>query len=268
MIVWAMNEGQTKGLKVDQPLLAELTKWIAESGDGRTTAEKPADAPKTLNSKALWFSLALASVPKPDEAARNGQAHLLETLRLDQTASGSWNSWPDSRLPILGKSDFAVTALAALALTSAPQDDTASKQTREQAVKWLDSATPDDELQSLTMQLTLSSRLKSSVEQKQPLIEKLIARQNSDSGWSQTKEMASDAWASGQALYALSLAGLDSKHDSIARGKKFLVQSQREDGSWPMISRPSKPGGAGATNLVPITGAGSAWAVIGLSSSQ
>jgi hypothetical protein len=50
----------------------------------------------------------------------------------------------------------------------------------------------------------------------------------------------------------------------IARGQAYLIKTQRDDGSWPMTSRPTKPGGDGTKNLVPITGAGSAWAVLGL----
>ena len=42
------------------------------------------------------------------------------------------------------------------------------------------------------------------------------------------------------------------------------LPSQRDDGSWPMTSRPVKPGGEGSKSLIPITGAGSAWAVLGL----
>jgi hypothetical protein len=50
----------------------------------------------------------------------------------------------------------------------------------------------------------------------------------------------------------------------IARGQDFLIKTQREDGSWPMTSRPTKLGGEGSKSLIPITGAGSAWAVLGL----
>jgi squalene cyclase len=50
----------------------------------------------------------------------------------------------------------------------------------------------------------------------------------------------------------------------IKRGQEFLIESQQEDGSWSMTSRPSKPGDAGAKNLVPIQGAAAAWAVLGL----
>ena len=76
--------------------------------------------------------------------------------------------------------------------------------------------------------------------------------------------MASDAWATGQALYALAHAGLNSTDPIVARGQAFLVATQREDGSWPMTSRPAKPGGEPSTSLIPIIGGGSSWAVIGL----
>jgi squalene cyclase len=98
----------------------------------------------------------------------------------------------------------------------------------------------------------------------QPWVDAIAKRQNADGGWSQTTELASDAWATGQALYALAAAGCDSHDPVVKRGQGFLVATQREDGSWPMISRPTKPGGEGSTSLVPITGAGSAWGVLGL----
>ena len=76
--------------------------------------------------------------------------------------------------------------------------------------------------------------------------------------------MASDAWATGQALYALACAGIKPDDPAIRRARAFLIKTQRTDGSWPMTSRPIKPGGEGSSSLVPITGAGSAWAVLGL----
>jgi hypothetical protein len=50
----------------------------------------------------------------------------------------------------------------------------------------------------------------------------------------------------------------------MSRGRAFLIKSQRADGSWPMTSRPTKAGGKGSNSLIPITGAGSAWGVMGL----
>ena len=77
--------------------------------------------------------------------------------------------------------------------------------------------------------------------------------------------MASDAWATGQALYALAHAGIKPDDPAIDRGHCLSWSStQRDDGSWPMTSRPIKPGDEGAKSLIPITAAGSSWAVMGL----
>ena len=98
----------------------------------------------------------------------------------------------------------------------------------------------------------------------EPLVKRIKERQNEDGGWSQTKGKASDAWATGQALYALAHAGVEPDDAAVTRAHAFLVRTQRDDGSWPMTSRPVKPGGKGSNSLIPITGAGSAWAVLGL----
>ena len=110
----------------------------------------------------------------------------------------------------------------------------------------------------------LWKRLGRAAEEWQPLVRRIRERQNADGGWSQAKGMASDAWATGQALYALAHAGVKADDPVIARGQAFLVRTQRADGSWPMTSRPTKPGGEGSKSLIPITGAGSSWAVLGL----
>jgi hypothetical protein len=67
-----------------------------------------------------------------------------------------------------------------------------------------------------------------------------------------------------QALYALAHAGIKSNEAAISRGHAFLIETQCADGSWSMTSRPTAPGGKGSTSLIPITGAASAWAVLGL----
>jgi hypothetical protein len=57
--------------------------------------------------------------------------------------------------------------------------------------------------------------------------------------------MASDAWATGQALYALAHAGVKSDEPVIGRAHAFLIKTQRADGSWPMMSRQVKLGARG-----------------------
>src|SRR5687767_10896008 len=41
LVIWSMHEAKRGGYTVDEPLLAELTKWVAESGDGKVNQTRP-----------------------------------------------------------------------------------------------------------------------------------------------------------------------------------------------------------------------------------
>jgi squalene-hopene/tetraprenyl-beta-curcumene cyclase len=268
LVIWSMCEAKQRGHPVDEPVLAELTKWVAESGDGKTGVPRPAGVPRALNAKAVWFALALAADLKPDAAAQKGLKLLRSTVQKDQTENGSWASWPETRPPIFGNSDDSMTALATLAMASAAAVDPKLREVRDQGVKWLSDMKTDADPQSLAVRLVLWTRLGRPASEWQPLVRLIKERQQADGGWSQTKDMASDAWATGQALYALAHAGIKAEDPAIKRAHAFLLKTQRDDGSWPMTSRPTKPGGGGSKSLIPITAAGSAWAVLGLVKSR
>ena len=190
---------------------------------------------------------------------------LLKTVAAEQTENGSWSTWPETRPPIFGNSDESLTALATLAvLPAAAAGDKEAKAARDKGVKWLAETKTDDDPQSIALRLVLWTRLGHPAKEWEPLVKRIKDRQNADGGWGQTKDMGSDAWATGQALYALAHAGIKPDDAVVSRGQAFLIKTQREDGSWLMTSRPTAPGGKGSTSLIPITGAGSAWAVLGL----
>lgn len=265
LVVNALQEAKQHGHAVDEPVLAELTRWIAESGDGKFTQDRPKEAPKAASPKAMYFALALGADPKPDAAAQKGLQLVLKTVAAEQLENGSWSSWPDTRPPIFGSSDEKLTALAALAvLPAAAAGDASAKVVRDKAIKWLAETKSDEDPQSLAMRLVLWNKLDRPAAEQQVLIQNIKVRQKPDGGWSQTKDMASDAWATGQALYALAHAGIKPDTPAIKNGHAFLIKSQRDDGGWPMLSRPVKAGEQGGKNVIPITAAGSAWAVMGL----
>jgi hypothetical protein len=269
LVIWAMRESKERGHAVDEPVLAELTKWVAESGDGKTGVPRPPGIPQAFNSKAVYFALALAANPHPDAVSQDGMKLFLKTMETDQTENGSWASWPETRPPIFGNSDESTTALAVLAvMPAAANGDDAAKTARDKGIEWLAKTTTDDDPQSIALRLVLWQRLGRPAGEWEPLVQRIKARQNADGGWSQAMDMASDAWATGQALYALAYAGFKPDDPVVERAHAFLVKTQRDDGSWPMTSRPTKPGGEGSKSLVPIIGAGSAWAVIGLARSH
>jgi N-acyl-D-amino-acid deacylase len=100
--------------------------------------------------------------------------------------------------------------------------------------------------------------------------ERLLAQQQPDGGWAQRANFASDAYATGQALYALHEAfGLPVSSEEYQRGVKYLLDTQFEDGSWHVICRAVKfqpyfesgfPHGPDQW----ISSAGTAWAAIAL----
>jgi squalene-hopene/tetraprenyl-beta-curcumene cyclase len=99
--------------------------------------------------------------------------------------------------------------------------------------------------------------------------QQLLKRQNSDGGWSVLANAESDAFSTGQALYALRVAGCSDKDDVIRRGQKYLVEKQNPDGSWTVSPGLTSNGGPDRLKkLEPIWRHwGTAWATIGLAKS-
>jgi squalene cyclase len=66
----------------------------------------------------------------------------------------------------------------------------------------------------------------------------LMALQRADGGWSQLPTLASDAYATGQALTALVESGATKTTDRVYQnGVRFLLGTQLDDGSWYVRSR-------------------------------
>src|SRR5262249_10601326 len=137
------------------------------------------------------------------------------------------------------------------------------RESREKAAAWLAKNSPNDTTQAAALRLLGKVRSGASAKAIEPDIKQFLSRQNKDGGWTQVKERASDAYATGQALYVLSLAGVKSDAPEIKRGVAFRAATQKPDGSWRMTRR-GHPGVTPSANTVPIVYFGSAWATIGL----
>jgi squalene cyclase len=68
----------------------------------------------------------------------------------------------------------------------------------------------------------------------------LLKEQRRDGSWSQVRELAGDAYATGTVLTALRSAGLPAKAAAYQNGVKYLLRTQRTDGAWVVRTR-SKP---------------------------
>ena len=68
-----------------------------------------------------------------------------------------------------------------------------------------------------------------------------VAAQRPDGGWAQNPNLESDAYATGESLWALHESGLLKPTDpAYRRGVKFLLSTQWPDGSWYVRSRAPK----------------------------
>jgi ankyrin repeat protein len=99
----------------------------------------------------------------------------------------------------------------------------------------------------------------------------LLERQRADGGWSQLPGLESDAYATGQALYALNhAAGLRVADAACKRGLQFLLRTQLNDGTWHVKRRafpfqPTMDSGFAHGRDGWISAAGTSWAVMALS---
>ena len=263
MVVWSMREARQLGHVVAEPVLADLTKWIAESGDGKTGVSRPAGIPAALNAKAVWFALALEADPTPDAAAQNELKLLWNTVRGDQTGKGSWLSWPDTRAPIFGDLVTADVSCDTGADSRGSERgcryESRSRPGSQVACGDEDGSRPAVGCDGLVLWKRLAGRTPS------------CARWYAVSGSGRTPMGAGASERTWRATHGPpgrrsmpGHAGVKTGDRVITRAQTFLINTQREDGSWPMTSRPAKPGGKGAASLIPITGAGSAWGVLGL----
>jgi squalene-hopene/tetraprenyl-beta-curcumene cyclase len=148
------------------------------------------------------------------------------------------------------------------------ESSAAAKASAKKVGAWLAALPEKPSQQSRTIQLMYAVKTARSAAVIAGLRDTLLALQNADGSWSQTPQMAGDAYATGQALYALGLAGRKTTDPAVARAVSFLTKAQLPEGNWPMTSRPMPPDrpGAGSTakNLEPIATIGTGWALLGL----
>jgi len=268
--VLALAEAKRLGVSVEADKLTDVVKWTKER---LSNIDEPRDTRpgwNMVNTPAVYLAVMAQAVPKQSEVSADELTQIAGHLVRHQEADGSW-AWSlapaKNRPPPVFESDEVVTLLAHLALAPHVPADAKEKSdardSRDKAAAWLAKAKPTETTQSLAARLFRDVRAGVPTKELQLTIDRLLARQNKDGGWAPDKDLPSDAFATGQALYFLSQAGVKSDREEVQRGVSFLVTSQKDDGSWPMKSR-SHPGATPMTNPVPITYFGSAWATMGL----
>lgn len=151
-----------------------------------------------------------------------------------QTPNGAWSTG-DKRHP-LGDNDAKYTALSIRGLLAYPlpglKDEYAGRVARGAA--YLESS-PAKDTQSLAFRI-LGLKWAGKPNRIPELARQLAALQRANHGWAQQPEMATDAYATAIALWALH-EGAGSGNAAWLLGATYLKRLQNEDGSWHVRSR-------------------------------
>jgi hypothetical protein len=215
--------------------------------------------------------LGMAAENYPADAATDAMAKFLKE---QQWPTGEWRIL--AHRPPIESSDIQVTAMSMRAMQLyMPKSRTAEyERAIQRGVQWLLRAQPktgeDRAFQLLGLRWGGVGANHAAV---QKAVRDLIAQQRSDGGWAQIPSLSSDAYATGQSLFALKESGVAVSETPYKRGIQYLLNSQLEDGSWHVRSRaiplqPLFPSGFPHGRDQWISAAGSSWAALALAASM
>ncbi len=206
----------------------------------------------------------------PGKKADQFYASTAELLVRWQEADGTWKAagqLPSRRWP-RPAADQTTTMWTILALTPYGASSPAVEKSLEKAHAAVKKGKPDPNFEWLVARLLYEKKF-GKPEEMTALQKELLKRQNDDGGWSTFPNQKSEAFSTGQALYALRRVGMAANDSVLGKGQQFLVSTQQPDGSW--ITPPSATSNGGPERLKKLEPIyrfwGSAWAVIGLSRS-
>jgi hypothetical protein len=232
--IMALTQAKRRGFTIDEANLErQMNHTLAhlERGKANYLKGKGQGGQSITAGYALW---ALdAGGHEPDETTAAIASFLLQY----QKASNHW-SRPGKRPPSSG-SDFTATFVALRGLADYGTDELQPAiDSRFVAVReWLTKAKPRD-TEDLVFRLRALTVAKLDDKVIEQAVSDLWNPQRDDGGWAQTKELESDAYATGSALVALmqaESAKLDDKR--LQRGLQFLLDTQNDDGSWHVVTR-------------------------------
>jgi hypothetical protein len=265
----AVKLAGSRGVAVDaglaqHPSKATLDNWKTQRGNLMNGLEAGIGGFIENTTYGLW-GLAEEGVP----ANSTTDAVICRLLEL-QKADGSWQEF-DLRPPLGGISPIKFTALAIRGVDAyaSPALKEEARARIARAREYLRKATPEDTQDEAFRLLGLVWSGASAAEVAHQS-RRVKALQRADGGWGQIPTLSSEAYSTGQAIYALKIAGLANTDSAHRKGIAFLLRTQLEDGTWFVRSRATVPIQAYFEAGFPhgtdqfISAAGTSWAVMAL----
>jgi len=234
VVSMAVAAARANGVAVNDAVSTKQSAAIGvylESWRDRTLQNIPiAGAADTIS----YLLLGLAADNYAADAATDAQAMWLKRR---QAADGHWAI--ATLRPPIESNDIEVTAVSMRALQKfAPPSQRAEyAKAVDRARAWLARApaTATEERAFRLLGLTWAGAPAATVAR---AARDLVATQRADGGWAQLDTMASDAYATGEALVALRESrAADAGTRAYRKGVEFLLRTQIEDGSWLVESR-------------------------------
>ena len=231
----AVSAARRAGVAVDREAAAAALDVMRESAAKFHARALQGTAASSGIDIVLGHAQGLADAEYVPDVVTDG---LVATIAIAQRQDGRWGRGPALARPPMNDGDIARTARAVAALrTFGPPARRAELDARiDRARAWLlatEPLTTDDHVMRL-LGLVWSGAERSRVGQ---AAARLQALQRSDGGWGGNPGLASDAFSTGEALYALRESGRAASAAAHRRGVRYLRARQAADGSWHVASR-------------------------------
>lgn len=237
-MTWSLSSAARRGFDVDLAKVNEWIEWSIEQDVPQPEGDKPA---ATKNADGLTQQLLSRHEYPPGKTHTDDWAKYVDLISAAQNDAGLWK--PAGQLPgqkrKLAETTDVSSVWHTLALTQAldGEPDSAKKTALKSAI---DKATnkfnvrkdaASTEWYVARLLLASESGDESTV---QAATAELLSIQKPDGSWGWLKADPGDALATGMSLYALvkSVDAGAEQSDAAQRAIRFLVSTQREDGSW------------------------------------
>jgi len=136
-----------------------------------------------------------------------------------------------------GEAHLAALAIRSIQMYAAPAKSIKVKEEVARTRHWLENYSSDVQ-QEVAFQLLGLQWCEAPNNEKAKIAARLLALQHSDGGWSQLGTMSSDAYATGEALYALFESGtLKPADEASQKALAWLLKTQDPTGAWVVQTR-------------------------------